>query len=326
MKKPWKSNLRRIPDRILALIKDMTSNELVVSCAIKIDIDAIQSGRFSHLGIGWGEQSPYAPEKVIPLADVGIYSKRNLHGHEVTYKDRPKTTKTWSIDAPNYGDWTNGSHDVEFSREVFQREFFGPKLLAIKIGVLGKDVYRDAYVFSFTVDEVLDRTSEDFEDELLFNLNLLQENTGNHDVQQLNAGVEDYLNTLYVNWEILPPGNREDTVAWILSGSNGLTPKQKQEIIERTQYLHSLGPRNFIKGTSEFRKYFGAQFADDLVVFENIEYGNAIYIMFAQWTELSKRSRTELLSSGGQGFERITHNQNWKIRLKKIIDRELPHR
>lgn len=326
MKKRWQSNLRHIPEHILAAIKRMTANELVVSCARKIDIEAIKSGEFSHLKISWDEPSPSLPDKMIPLPGAGIYSRRNLYGHEIIHKDLPMTIKTWSINSPNFGDWSKGYHDIDFSRQVYQRDFIGPKFLAIKIDLIGRDIRSDAFIFRFTVDEVLNRTAADFDEKLLFNLNLLQENTGNHGVQQINAEVEDYLNTLYVNWEILPPGNREETLAWVLSGSQELNPKIKQQIIERTNFLHSLRPRNFIKGTNEFRKYFGAQFADDLVVFENIEYGNAIYVMFEQWIELSKRSRTELLSSSGQGFERIPHSKTWKIRLKRIIDRELRKR
>ena len=40
---------------------------------------------------------------------------------------------------------------------------------------------------------------DDFEDNLLFVLNLLQENVGNHGVYPAEAEISDYLKSLYVN-------------------------------------------------------------------------------------------------------------------------------
>ncbi|MCI0447175.1 hypothetical protein L0152_28705, partial [bacterium] len=132
-----------------------------------------------------------------------------------------------------------------------------------------------------------------------------------------------YLKTLYVNWEILPLGQREETITKILSGINSNDPKIRARLVDRYDFLQRLKPRNFIKGTSEFRRYFGAQFADDLVVFENIEYGNAIYTMFGNWEQLSKKSRTELMSSKTQEFIRIPHTKTWKRRLTKLVLEEM---
>ena len=64
----------------------------------------------------------------------------------------------------------------------------------------------------------------------------------------------------------------------------------------------------------------------DLVVFENIEYGNALYVMFDDWHELSKKSRIELLSSKTAKFIRIPHTKTWKHRLRSIINKEMQKR
>lgn len=57
---------------------------------------------------------------------------------------------------------------------------------------------------------------------------------------------------------------------------------------------------------------------DDLVVFENIEYGNAIYILYDDWDEISKLSRIDLLSGrAGSNFDRIIHSGNWKRKYEK---------
>ena len=86
----------------------------------------------------------------------------------------------------------------------------------------------------------------------------------------------------------------------------------------------SLKPAKLVYGLSGFERYFGGLIKDDLVVFENIEYGNAIYIMFENWRELSQKTRTELLSGRfGRNFERVMHGSGWKGKVKAVIKARL---
>ena len=64
----------------------------------------------------------------------------------------------------------------------------------------------------------LNQTIPSFQDDLLFNLNLLQENTGNNGVYSEDADINEYLRSLYVSWEILPPGEIDQNIARILTG------------------------------------------------------------------------------------------------------------
>jgi hypothetical protein len=66
-------------------------------------------------------------------------------------------------------------------------------------------------------------------------------------------------------------------------------------------------------------RYVGAQFADDLVVFENVNYGNALWVLFENWSETSKRSRIDLLRLRDVRYERIVHSEGWQDRLIKFI-------
>lgn len=315
-----KKNLRRVPESIRESVAAFNTDECVVACAIRVGAEDLRKGVLNSLGICIVDSKLELPDRVIPPVSAGIYSERNQEGYEVVHKDRPKTYKTWSISSPNYGDWQKGYHDTPFSREIYQRDFIGPKLLTIRVECIGQELQDNAYVLQFTVEEILDRKGSDFWDQLLFNLNLLQENAGSHGVFESSADRHDYLNTLFVNWEILPVGESEEVIVRILSDKKQhVDPKVRQRVKERYQFLLSLKPRNFIKGTNEFRRYFGAQFTNDLVVFENIEYGNAIYVMFDDWEILSKRSRTELLSSQTSNFERISHTKTWRHRLHRLI-------
>ena len=69
------------------------------------------------------------------------------------------------------------------------------------------------------------------------------------------------------------------------------------------------------------RRYIGAKFKDNLVVFENIEYGNAIYILFDNWMEISKMSRIEILQRKEKDFIRLPHRKNWEQVLRHNLDK-----
>jgi hypothetical protein len=192
---------------------------------------------------------------------------------------------------------------------------------------LGQEVRssEQLFVFKLVVVEILDRKSAAssrsawLENELFFNLNLLQENVGSADVFPSTATRDDYLRSVFVDWEILPEGTRDETVDRILSGFQAPTEEIRRKLIARYNLLDGLKPLAFIRGVSGLRRYFGAKFADDFVVFENIEYGNAIYAMGEDWEILSKLSRLELLKGDKKGFERIVHRRGWEDKLRELV-------
>ncbi len=208
---------------------------------------------------------------------------------------------------------------------MYQRDLIPPKQIALRIEVIARDPIKDIYVIRVCSEEVLNPNDPAFEADLFYNLNLLQENTGYVDVYPADATREDYLATLNVAWEILPPGEREQNIAVIIGSGRTLSPEVRAKLIERYTFLEGLKPRNFVAGISGFRRYFGAQFAEDLVVFENVEYGNAAYVMGRNWDELSRLSRTQLLAMAQRDFDRILHVGDWKEKLRGIIrERTLP--
>jgi hypothetical protein len=324
---PWKPrNLRKISNNVLLQLDQIGSDDIIVASVTQIPESAIRKGHFQHVGISMVDGILHIEHDVlIPLSSMGKYSAWNRHGYTIVWKNRPKVSKTYSWEVPNYGDWSKGSHSIDMSREVYQRNFVAPKLHPIKIELLGEEIKDERYyVCKFVVDEVLSKQQTDFQDKLLFNLNLLQENTGHCGVFASDASTDEYLHTLYVDWEILPPGEREQNINRILNNPTEDETRKNQRFIERYDFLVSLNPQNLIKGTNGFRRYFGALFADDLVVFENIEYGNAIYVMFKDWQSLSKLSRTELLSGSNFDIVRIPHMRGrWKKQVRDIIHEKL---
>lgn len=317
----WKRNYRKIPQFIWTRITMIESNHIVVACVRKIPESDIQEGKFAHLGIRLDNEEIVFADKILPKPIMGKYSRTNIEGDEIIRKDLPMITKTYAVETPNYGDWSYGSHEVYWDREVYVREYVPPKLNEIAIEMVAQETNGETiYVFKFKVDEVLDTTSKHFRRDLLASLNHLQENTGNIGVFESEAPIEEYLKTLYVKWEILPPGTRQGNIAKIMSRFKITSEEDKTMVVERYDILSKLKPVAYIAGTSGFRRYFGAKFSERLVAFENLEYGNALYVMYEDWEALSKKTRIELLRGDNKGFDRIIHTKGWKTQLEFLIE------
>jgi hypothetical protein len=324
--KTWKKNFRAVPKEILAKVDELKSDDFTVSAVKRIPEAEIAAGKYAHLGLVMKDGVPVFPSEQIPNAGNGKLSRINAEGVELVLKDEPKVSKTFTFEAPDYGDWARGSHTVEWDREVYQREWFAPKELTLQIEILGEEMKAEkTYIVGFSINEVLSRKNSRFmrsqhlKNDLFFNLNLLQENVGAASVFSSDATRSDYLKTIFVTWEILPPGEREETIAKILGGFRSPSPEICKKIEARYALLTKLKPEAFISGSSGFSRYFGAKFSDSLVVFENLEYGNAIYGMFEHWETLSKLSRIELLKGTRTGFERIVHAKGWEQRLVELV-------
>lgn len=324
----WKKHFRTVPEAVLTKVNKIAGDDFRVACVKRIPAADIAADKYAHIGLLLKDDKLNFPKEQLPPGSNGRYSRINLQGEELVLRDEPMVSKTYSIEAPN---WRNhGTHTVEWDRMIYRRQWFAPKELTLEIELLGEETEAEKiYVIRFAINEVLNRKSLRFRklaaltNELFFNLNLLQENVGAADVYASGATRDDYLKTLYVNWEILPPGQRNETIAKILSGFKSPSPAVRARLEERYDFLIKLKPEGFIAGTSGFRRYFGAKFSESLVVFENLEHGNAIYAMFEDWETLSKSSRTELLKGSKAGFERIVHSKTWKRRLKQLVRNRL---
>ena len=319
---PWKPrSIIKVPDSIRAKIATMKGG-FVVGTTIKSNISTIAAGRYAHLGITVEGDRVIVPTTVIPPADMGRWSATNLNGRERVRKDLPMTQKSYSFEAPNFGDWSIGSHTVQWDRDVYKRDYLPAKQLAIRIEVLDQQP-EGIVTLSFRCEEILERGKPGFDFDLLYDLGLLQENTGHINVFQAEATREDYLKTVAIAWQILPPGTRDANIEKIIGTRRYASPELRKNVEDRYDLLNTLHPTQYIAGTDGFRRYFGAQYADDLVVFENVEYGNAAYVMGSDWATLSKLSRLDLLAMAQRNFERVVHTDGWKKKLSMIVKSRL---
>ncbi len=316
----WQKNFRKIPQRIYATLENFDSAELVVGCVRTFLKEDIINGVLSHLDIYIDNDGLHCPASIFPKSDQGKHSSWNINGRVIKRTDLPKETYHNYVEAPNWGDPNNGTHTVDLQGERYPKEFIAPRNTQIQIECPNLEPNRLNYIIKFQLSEVLAREGDDFEDRLFDCINLLQENVGCCNIMNAEATLRDYIRTLHVSWEILPPGTVDETLERIF---RGFTPTHQQRDIahERLTFFEGLGYRDRIMGNSGLQRYFGALIQNDLVIFENIRYGNAIYIMFENWAELSQKSRIELLKGTyGSGFERIIHRGNWKLQVECILN------
>ena len=311
-----KKNLRKVPHQVLDRLNTIELDDIVVACAKRLKIQDI--GRYAHLGLAYENGRLVLPPPSVPNAKAGKYSTANVEGKDVIRRDLPMVQKSYSWDTPNWGDWSKGSYTHYRTQDVYQRDFIPPKELELSIQLLEAPA-EDEFVLKFAIDQVLSKQASDFEDELLYNLNLLQENVGAVDVFSSEATLAEYMATVRVDWEILPPGKVDEVLRKMLQGKRPVTERQRKTMLERLTMMSHLTPRHYIAGTNGFLRYFGAQFEDDFVAFENVTYGNALYVMYENWERLSKKSRIDLLKGPREGFDRIEHREGWEERLKTLL-------
>lgn len=315
-KLPWQRGYRSIPSDILSQFNNLEQDVFYVGISKIFTDKDFASGNYAHLNLpnSEGEVSSYIPDIA-----MGPSSHRNQHGWEVVRKDLPKIDKTFYWESPNFGDASRfGTHISSYTREVYQREYFEPKFYNICSMMISDNGIEKIYLIY--VSCLLDKNSEKVKDELFFCMNLLQENVGAIGLLKANQTKEELISQLNVSWEFFPPGNVDEIIRIFKSKSTD--PRKAKNIENRVKLFEKHRPIKFIKGLGGFNTYIGAQYADDLVVFENITYGNALYILYDDWEDVSKRSRIDILKGTDANYDRIIHNSGWEDSFSKLIKNE----
>lgn len=316
-----KKNIIKIPNKLNVKLANI-HGPVVAGCSKRYKISDISNGLLEHIDIFFTDNEISYSKFIIPKIDQGKFSKINLEGEEVIRKDLPLETHYNSFDSPNWGDHSNGTHTVNLPYKKYPRDFYSPRNVGIEISLSSIDKEKGYCIFNFKTNEILERKDKFFDKKIFQNLNLLQENTFGCGVEPADKSINEYIKILNIDWQILPPGERETFINSILRGR---VPSSKDSDVAQKRYdfFNALKPKSIIVGSSGFMRYFGALIEDDLVVFENIEYGNAIYIFYDAWEALSHRSRTELLSGRfGENFDRIIHADGWEDAVKNIVSKK----
>jgi hypothetical protein len=310
-----KKNYLKVPRHLLDRLAALAVDDIVVACVRHLS--PAEVGNYTHLNLRMANGRLVMPRPLMPSKLMGKYSRTNLYGKVVVRRDLPKEYKSFSVDAPNWNG--SGTHEVSWTREVYPRDFISPKYLTLSIEEIPQAAGTIGFTVKFQIDQTLNRSASDFEADLLYNLNMLQENVGAVSIFPSAATLADYANTVQVQWEFLPPGNLDLVVLRLTQGMSALTATEAREIRERLTVLENLRPVKYVVGTSGFERYFGAKFAEDFVAFENLTYGNALYVMYENWPALSARSRIDLLKGPREGFDRLPHSGAWVKKLQRLV-------
>ncbi len=309
-------NYLNIPQITLEEIKTTKTNYIQLGCVLKASKNDIKNGCYKDLSIEIKNGNVKYIDSILPPTYNGRYSSYNQKGRSIIRRNLPKVTKWFSHDIYPYGDTSRNTVLATYSRKVWQREEWLPEFLTFSVSLKQED--SEFCYFIIKCEEIIDKRSNDAEFRVLYNINLISENCGNYQIIENDKDDDYILKTLYVNWELLPPGHIE--IQSITRNFETKSPQEQKEVLERFEYIKSFNPKKLIKGSNKFSQYFGAIMSNDVVVLENTHVGNAIYVFYNDWEILSKLSRTELLRMNSKNVTRIRHSGNWKELLNKTIN------
>lgn len=321
----WKRNLRSIPNAIREAVSRISGDNVIAVSTKKISHKEISKGTYSHLKINLKDGQILFEEQLLPSERMGRFSDRNINGWEVKRRDLPMIQKEIYLgERPAYGDWSNGSFSLWVTREVYQVDEYSPVDFKINVDLLSNE--NELCVFKFSIDAVFDKDDAEFDEDFLFALNILQENTGTCGADKSRKTREEYISTLTVDWEIFPPGSIEEFIIRIKGRIPKGDKKSNEVVRERVEEFKKLNPSNYVVGSGGFNSYVGAIMPNGVVVFENIRYGNALYVLYEDWEIVSQRSRIELLQGTSAAYERIPHVDGWEERFRIAVRRGKPMR
>jgi hypothetical protein len=314
-------NYRKIPNHILEKISTLKSEEIVVWSVLKISELEINKDQYEKLWITIDEWNLSFNKSIIPSVENWRFSKKNIEWDKIKHPERPKISHTYyAWEKKAY--WKNRYFSQYITRDVIAFDIIPPKELSLGLELLEENKVNNEtyYTFKLSITDILNKSDDDFNDKLLFNINLLQENIWFSDIFLIGSNKQEYLDSLVVDWNIFPPGTRESDLNKIIWKNNNLSANKLSDITDRYDFIRNLNPSYCIIWKSWMRNYFWAKFSDNLVVFENKDYWNALYILFDDWEELSQLSRTEIQSRPADKYIRIPHTWDWKTEAKKIIN------
>ena len=311
---PYKRNVRKIPALPRLLLQAEPESRFIAGVVKRFTLSELSAGALSHLGVQVNEGVVTYPSSILPPNDMGRFSKRNASGWMVIRRDLPKETFEHTFVSPIWGDWSRGSNTITQYRERFRREQIPAPLHPLLLENLIEGKSGDP-VFKISVEMPLNRQQPDFEEKVLWGLNLLQENLGTTGLLHADATGEELIGSLNLSWDIFPPGTVDEVVERMVGRMPTMTKDQQTVMRERVQMFSRLKPRDYIQGQGVLGQYFGARFADDLVVFENLHYGNALYVLYGDWQELSQMSRLDIQRLPDDRYMRFKHTPGWKERF-----------
>jgi hypothetical protein len=129
-----------------------------------------------------------------------------------------------------------------------------------------------------------------------------------------------------LDWELFPLGDIGAVLSSLGASGRLQRPDEMAIATERLTLFETFQPVNYIRGLAGNDTYVGAKYADDLVVFESVKYGNALYVLYVDWEQQSRQPRSTLLRLAGNELDRIVHRANWQDEFRELMINKLQER
>lgn len=213
---PWRGGFLKLSSNLRTSLNKIENDLVVVAATKSIARSEIIAGQYAHVGLRIVGGEILCDNPVPPPEDAGKWSSRNALGWDLKRTDWPKVQKTWTFEAPNFGDGgRNGWSMRSRTQEVYQHQIFEPQGMTIEATLI-EDRGGEKVVIKFELTPLLSREMPEFELMLLWSINVLQENTGVTGIFSSDAKTSDYLENIKLDWEIFPSGTADQIVARLL--------------------------------------------------------------------------------------------------------------
>lgn len=250
----------------------------------------------------------FAGVKLIPRG-IGPISRFNVEGRDIPLKHLPM--ETYYRDA-YIKDWHGDYHYVDIPGERYQRKHIDAPLQEISLIAIGNKNY--------AISDLLPNTPEG--KELIKHVvNLFLEFFGVCEILNKNKCPEVATAKLKrANWQIIPEGEivweRVNQIA-----GNIQDPKENVGQLQKYRFktIIQYKPDLVYYGKGGFHGYLVFVFKrKNLVLMENMIYGNATYVFRDNWEELSKLSKAEIIKHNLQE-KRLVHREGWPYQIGKLL-------
>lgn len=295
--------LKKISKEDIEKIKESKKTGKPIELVSLVEIKSEEVEQFKNLKVKVLDGEIKIPLKILPSKKLGRHSRWNIEGREVVRKDLPKEER--DVEFSVYGHYTSSR-----TMDCYQREIKHGEKIEITISEI-KNISPTHKIVKLGIAISGDETDE----ELIFKVNLLRETTGGDHEFSFSSEIDSLVNKyVFVNWDIFPPGTKFHEAI----NSSGISNKAEVKILkERYDFLSQYNHKHVIKGKKGLKGYFGFVLGSDLVVFDNIKSGNALFILEDNWEVLSKQTKEQL--SKNPKVKRVIHNEGWSKELSKIL-------
>lgn len=307
------------PQHLLDAMHDLDGTSFRIGNTRTYSMDDLNAGKLEFAGVTVEDDAIAYNARHLPAADER-WGKWNRNGRKIDRPDLPRTEKSWSVTHPNFGNGARFGYSTRTqSRMVMRKQVLHGKGLPFLVEYEQVD---DRFRFTIAVDRVFAADTAGNEPDLLMAASLTRHTTGGSRLIPTNQRLTDWAREQQMQWEFLPPGEGRLPNFEAVARRAGLVAGTRayDTTHERFTAMNELGAERIYVGENGFARYVAFHFPR-AVVLENFQYGNALYVMYEDWEELSRRSRTDLMADPEAGYTRIEHRGNWRAQLDGTLAR-----